>query len=104
MVTVLMVAPPPDDSGSGVGYLLLLGVAVAAFYFIKLQLNPLTRCTECPKPKADGSYHRCNKCGGSPERLKTPAWLMMQIGIPVPRARHLSKRHPMAVPKDYKRE
>lgn len=104
MVTMMVAAPPPGNGGSGLGALLLLGVCVLAFYFVKVQLNPLIRCTECPKPKADGSYHRCRKCGGSPERLKTAAWVMMRLGIPVPRARHLDKKHPMAVPKDYRRE
>jgi hypothetical protein len=97
---------PPDTSGMSPGALGTLAVVGGLFWwFLKVQRDPLRRCGRCPKPKADGSYHRCRHCGGNPERLKTAAWVFLQLGIPVPRARrYTDRRARMAVPKDYTRD
>lgn len=106
MVTTLAaVEPAANGGGGGIGFLILVGLAVGLYYFLQVQWRPLNRCQKCPKPDEDGNTHRCRRCGGRSERLRTSAWVMMKCGIPVPRARHYDgKQHPMAVPKDYKRE
>lgn len=91
-------------SGSGIGFLLIVAAGYLLFYFLKVQWRPLNRCTKCPRPDENGNTHRCRRCGGRSERLRTAAWWMLKLGIPVPRARLVDKQHPMAVPKDYRRE
>ena len=71
---MLIADVPPADTGASPATLITLVVLGAlGWWFVKLQLDPLRKCGRCPKPKADGSYHRCRHCGGKPERLKTSA-------------------------------
>lgn len=106
MVTVwLGQDPPPTHSGgSGTTLLVLILLGAVLWWFIGVQRDPLKRCGRCPRPNAQGHTHRCRWCGGRSERLTTAAWLLMGVGIPVPRAKHANRRHPMAVPDDYREE
>jgi tRNA(Ile2) C34 agmatinyltransferase TiaS len=68
--------------------------------FVKIQLNPFTRCRACggsPPGDGRGNYHRCWSCGGASERLKVAAWVMLKVGIPVPRAKKSAKRNRMGL-------
>lgn len=71
-----------------------------AWRFLKVQANPFIRCKSCGgRPPGDdsGAYHRCWRCGGASERLKTAAWIMLKLGVPVPRARKSAKRNRMGL-------
>jgi hypothetical protein len=68
--------------------------------FVKIQANPMTRCGACegrPPGDREGNYHRCWRCGGASERLRLGAWVMLKVGIPVPRARKPAKRNRMGL-------
>jgi hypothetical protein len=104
VTTWLAQDPPPHGGGGGVGFLLLVGLAALLWWFVRVQWRPLHRCTKCPKPDEDGFYSRCRHCGGKPERLRPAAWVLLRIGVPVPRARHYDRQHVRTVPKDYRRE
>jgi hypothetical protein len=92
---------PPGNSTAGWAFLFLAGLGYVLFTCIKAQIRPLNRCQDCPKPDADGNRRRCRKCGDKSEVLNRWAWVQMKAGIPVPRARRISKRHPRSVPEDW---
>lgn len=103
MVTYLLDPPPaPPPSGGGIGGLLLLTALGLGWWFIRLQLNPIGVCGKCNgKPPGDGrgNTHPCSRCGGNSRPLKAGAWVLMRMGVPVPRARS-SRKHPFRVPED----
>lgn len=100
MVTIQAAAE--QGSGSGVGGLVLLIALGLLWWFVRLQLDPLTLCGRCEgKPPGDGrgNFHHCRRCGGNARVLKTAAWTLMKMGVPFPRARS-GKQHPFRVPRD----
>ena len=96
--------PPPEpahSSGAAWTFLVLAFLAWVGYKFLRAQISPLNRCQHCPKPDADGNRKRCRKCGDKSEVLNRWAYAQMLLGIPVPRARRSSKRHPRSVPEDW---
>ncbi len=83
-------------TGGQVGTLALVALAALAYFAVAAQLNPFTRCEACEgRAPGDGSgnYHRCGKCGGASEVLRFGAWLQIKMGISVPRAKGVEKKH-----------
>lgn len=90
-------------TASQVGMLTLVGLAALAYYAIRAQLHPHTRCDgECGgrgmvSDDSGKHWRDCRTCGGSPKRLRFGAWIQIKMGIPVPRSKPSKKRHRMSL-------